>query len=599
MAQRVVRLLQDSKGETYRVLALTYNNRAAASMRRRVRERLGEHSWRATIETYHAFYLDILRHYGAAVGVPPEVTVYDTTDARIQALAQGLEDEGFVLSGDELDRAGAVELLDQISRLKRALVPPAASPDRRVSGGLSLREAYTAYEAVLRRNGAVDFDGMLTRAYELLTDHPQVAKHYRRIYGFIMVDEAQDTSTIQFELLRALCGDEHRNVFMVADPDQLINRWLGADRKNLDRFRKDFGAREYHLTTNFRCADSIVAIANRLLESEEDRARAVSPSGNAAGWVGAASFPNEPAEARAVVDWVCGLQEYGLRSEWVAIGEQTQLRAEEIAVLGRSRLQLEPVLTEFDRRGEAYTFRSGDVGPFDSDLYSTVLDSLRVLANPRDVAMRRTLLAELRLAEAASPSPIDDLAAQEASAFLTSVGQMQGGSLGDVLAKVGSAADIREAMSALMASVSEEEQEGDLGEIVRADRLLLVDRLERYKLAHESRKWSWSGVVRSLVDEPRADPGGYRVSTVHAAKGLEFRAVVVVGLNEGSFPDFRSTGAPEEESSERRLAYVAVTRAARALLLTRPRSRVTRYGNVRLQTASQFLTEMQVAMEDR
>jgi DNA helicase II / ATP-dependent DNA helicase PcrA len=600
IAQRVVRLLEEPSGASYRVLALTYNNRAASSLRRRVSDRLGAQSRRATIETYHAFYLDMLRNYGSVIGVPPEVTVYDTVDARIQALAQGLEEEGFVISGDELDRTAVVELLDEISRLQRALVPVSAAPDRRTLGGFSLRDAYSAYEGVLRRNGAVDFDSMLTRAYELLTDHPQVARHFRRIYRFILVDEAQDTSTIQFELLRALCGEEHRNVFMVADPDQLINRWLGADKKNLDRFVRDFDAREYHLSTNFRCADSIVEVANRLLAGEHAESdRTVSPAGNAPGWIGAYSFASEAAEASAVTGWAAQLVDQGLPTAWLAATESSAVTAEDVAILARSRLQLGGVLAELESRGVPYFFRAGDSGPFDTDLYCAALDCLKVLANPRDVAMRRALLAQLSIASELETKEIEAWSDVEVAEFLRQVGEREGGSFGKLAEALGRATDVEAAMKAFTEPTEEEAKASDLGERLGADRELLVDRWKRYCATHESRNWSWGGVIMGLIDEPRDDPGGFRVSTVHAAKGLEFRAVAIVGLNEGSFPDFRNVHATDEVASERRLAYVGVTRAARGLLLTRPRSRTTRYGNVRTQDESRFLGEMGIVMDER
>jgi DNA helicase-2/ATP-dependent DNA helicase PcrA len=600
IAQRIVRLLRDSGGESYRILALTYNNRAAALMRNRVRERLGDESWRATIETYHAFYLDVLRHYGTLVDVPPEVTVYDTVDARIQALAQGLEEDGFVLSGEEFDRAGAVALLDQISRLQRALVPVEAAVADEVVGDIRVRDAYAAYDGVLRRNGAVDFDGMLSRAYELLSEHAQVARHYRRIYRFILVDEAQDTSTIQFELLRVLCGEEHRNVFMVADPDQLINRWLGADRRNLERFKSDFGAREFHLSTNFRCADAVVRVANLLLTSSgEELARKVSPAGNAAGWVGAYSFPTEDAEADGIVGWAVGLQESGLRADWVAKSESPTIRPEDIAILARSRLQLESVLEALEARSVRYSFRAGESGPFDTDFFGATLELLKVLANPRDVAMRRTLLARFVStvdADGLEPEAVYDSAAP---AFLSLVARVADDEFASLLVDLAGVSDIGGTMDRLLQPTPEEEQDTDLGERLRADRELLAQRWGGYKHSVESRQWTWSAVVAALVDEPRDEMSGLRVSTVHGAKGLEFRAVAIVGMNEGSFPDFRSVGTSDEEASERRLAYVAVTRAARALLLSRPRTRVTRYGTSRPQTESRFVQEMKLMMEAR
>lgn len=596
IAQRVVRLLQESEGASFRTLALTFNNRAAATMRRRVREHLHDDTWRATVETYHSFYLDILRHYGHLIGVPSEVTVYDTVDSRIHALRQGLADEGFVLSRDELDRQGAEAVLDSISRMKRSLIEPPAAPISQTGLGVSMRDAYTAYEGALKRNGAVDFDGMLTRTYELITGHPAVAEHYRRMYRYILVDEAQDTSTVQFEILRAICGETHRNVFMVADPDQLINRWMGADRRNLDRFVSEFHATTLHLSTNFRCADRIVRVANNLLVADGSKLKPITPSARAKGAVLAASYADERVEAAAAVDWVTRLSNEGMPVEWLAAIEDSAVAPNELAILARSRLHLREVLAVLDAGRIPFVFRAGDAGPFDSSIYRVTLDALRVLANPRDLAMRRTLLG-LVSSESSAAEGDFDMAGGELAALLTVVVDRDTTGASELVRALVGSSNIGESMAALTQPLAAEAAESELGELLRADRELLAARWATYKNSTESRNWTWSGVVMSILDKPREDLDGIRVSTVHAAKGLEFRAVAVVGLNEGSFPDFRNTSSQDDLASERRLAYVAATRASRALLLTRPRARATRFGP-RGQEPSRFLAELGIHADD-
>jgi DNA helicase-2/ATP-dependent DNA helicase PcrA len=597
IAQRVVRLLAESQESDFRVLALTFNNRAASSMRARVVERLGGDSWRATVETYHAFYLGVLRNYGAPVGVPPEVTVYDTDDARVEALAQGLEDEGLILGRDAIDRQDALAILTAISALKRNLTPAAAAEGH--VAGIALQQAFAAYDRVLIRNGAIDFDSVLSRAYELLTQRPQVAKHYRRIYKYILVDEAQDTSSVQFELLRALCGDEHRNVFMVADPDQLINRWLGADQANLERFKRDFNAAEYKLSTNFRCSDAVVSLANKLLRDESGAlGKPIQPCRDSSGWVGAASFRTAEAEAEAAVGWLVGILENGLDPQWLAPGESTVVQPSQAAVLARSRLQLSAVLEALDAQGISYAFRTGDTGPFETPLYRCLLDAMRVKANPRDVAIRRTLVAATRPFSDATQvvAPADNL---DAEGFLGAVAQSLRGDLRRLMERMASAADMAAALAAVATPTDAEAVADPQAELLRLDRELLQERWRQYSVAHESRAWDWSGVVMALTEEPKAERTGVRVCTVHAAKGLEFRAVALVGFNEGSFPDFRNVSSVDELAGERRLAYVAMTRAARALFITRPRSRRTRYGNVRAQEPSRFLVELGLPEEAR
>ena len=591
IAQRIVRLLTSSRTESFRILALTFNKMAASTMRTRARTELRDDTWRATIETYHSFYLDILRHYGNLIGIPPEVTVYDTTDAKIHALVQGLIDEGHTGAAADLSRRDAEEILDDISRMKRALIVPAAAPPGKRYGSFTIRDAYIAYEGALKRNGAVDFDGMLTRTYDLLSEHPEVAEHYRRMYRYILVDEAQDTSTVQFEILRAICGDAHRNVFMVADPDQLINRWMGADRKNLDRFVSDFDATTFHLTANFRCADEIVVAANNLLAAGSGATQTtINPSGRAKGLVRAASFRDERSEALAVVDWIAEIRDRGLHDEWVAEGEPTQTPPETIAVLARSRLHLREVLAVLKERGEAYTFRAGDDGPFDSDTYRLILDAMRVLANPRDVAMKKTFLAALGgdVSEEPTSSSLIDA---DIDAFFAAAADSGDGFTGEIFRVLSRTTDVGTAMLSLTVAPADESADTEFGELLRADRQLLVDRWMHYKNATESSDWSWPAALMAIIDEPRRQVDGFRVSTVHAAKGLEFSAVAVVGLNDGSFPDFRNTELSEDLDGERRLMYVAATRASRALFLSRPRSRTTRYGS-RGQEESRFLADM-------
>ena len=466
IAQRIVRLLTESQGASFRTLALTFNNRSAAAMRRRVRERLREDTWRATIETYHSFYLDILRHYGRLIGVPSEVTVYDTVDSRIYALRQGLGDEGFVLSSDELGRQDAEAVLDSISRMKRSLIEPPAAPTRPTGLGVSIRDAYAAYEGALKRNGAVDFDGMLTRTYELITAHPEVVEHYRRMYRYILVDEAQDTSTVQYEILRAICGDTHRNVFMVVDPDQLINRWMGVDRRNLDRFVSEFGATTLHLSTNFRCADQIVHAANNLLVADGTKVRSITPSGRAPGVVLSASYSDERVEAAAVIDWMVQLRDDGMPVEWLAEVEDACVAPNELAILARSRLHLREVLAVLDARHTPYVFRTGDVGPFDSSIYRITLDALRVLANPRDLAMRRTLLGSV-VSEPGNADRDLDVATGELVAFLTDVANRDTTGASELIRALAGSSGIDASMAALTRPLAAEVAESELGELLR------------------------------------------------------------------------------------------------------------------------------------
>ena len=317
------------------------------------------------------------------------------------------------------------------------------------------------------------------------------------------------------------------------------------------------------------------------------------------GWLGANSFSDESAEAMAVLEWAHSLTDEGMPREWLSEAEPRRIAPEEVAILARSRLQLEAVLNELDRLGYPYSFRVGDVGPFDTELFGSLLDMVRVLANPRDVAMRRTLLACFATEVDVPGVDTDAFYRSDVSTFFRMLAEANPGRPGEVAAELAVTNDVGQAMETLVRPSAEEESGTDLGERQRLDRELLEERWTRYRHSTESRLWSWIGIVTAILDQPREEASGLRVSTVHGAKGLEFRAVAIVGMNEGSFPDFRSTATADEEASERRLAYVAVTRAARALILTRPRERLTRYGNRRVQSESRFIREMKLSMTAR
>jgi DNA helicase-2/ATP-dependent DNA helicase PcrA len=565
-------------------------------MRQRVSDRLGEVSARVNCTTYHAFCLDILRHYGHLISVPRELTVYDLLDDRIEALKQGLIAEGFLSDSGDLAHAVAIDLLDQVSRQKRSLVPPDAVPSS-ADDGITLRDAYRAYNLALEHNGAMDFDTILVEAYRLLTEHPKVARHYRLIYRHILIDEAQDTSLAQYEILKAICGSNQRNVFMVADPAQSIYGFSGASSRFIDRFVEEFGASRHELTITFRCAQSIVDIAARLFVpgKRSKGSPLVKTQSLAKGLVCYETFANEADEARASVDWAESLIRDGLPKRALGPKEDPQIRAEHIAILARSRIHLKATLAELDERGVAHHFAAGgDAGVFDSDHYRIVLYGLKLLANPRDVATGRTLRTTVRTINeaisAASEEDFEDSPLPD-QIFPALAKQMRGSTLESPLRTLAHCAtercDVTQGLEELLKWNLENGDDPALSEMIEADREFLAERWTDYKSTVDRKDRTWQGLLMEILNKAKPEAPGLRILTVHAAKGLEFRAVTVVGFNEGSFPDFRNAQGDALES-EQRLAYVAATRAARVLRFSRPSYRATRYGP-RLQDESRFV----------
>lgn len=598
LAQRIVRLIQSAPDAGFKVLALSFTKSAAATMRRRVGDRLGEFTWRVMCTTYHAFCTDLLRSYGDLVGVPSDFTLYDTDEDRLQALAQGLVEEGEIGDPTEIDRSAALEALGVIGRLKRDLVLPSAAPDRpSAKWSVPLSVAYRAYELALRRNGALDFDGVLVKAHELLRTQPELCAQYRRSYRYILIDEAQDTSTAQYELLRALCGDEHRNVLMVADPAQSIYAFAGASAKFIEAFERDFGAERYVLGTTFRCGSEILRIA-AALQPQGTKAPTVSraQTARAKGWVSFGAWDSERDEAVATVNWSEGLIRDGLPAPSVAAEEQPHIRAEEVAIVARSRNHLHAVLAELDGRNVPYHFSTGDSGVFDTEEYTALLYGLKVLANERDVAIARSLIAHITRSKVGARVSDHDGVLDDAAQLLAALGgDLAGTSMAVPIAALSEAAAGRHSMAAVVQRLADwdpgkDVTDADEADLLNGDRELFHERWIQYRNRPESVQRGWHGLVLELVGTPRPEAPGVRVLTVHAAKGLEFKAVAIVGLNDGSFPDFRNLDGKDIEG-ERRLMYVGVTRASRALWLSRPRVRQTRFGS-RSQEPSRFLSEM-------
>lgn len=597
LAQRIVRLIQSAPDAGFKVLALSFTKNAAATMRRRVGDRLGEFTWRVMCTTYHAFCTDLLRSYGDLVGVPSDFTLYDTDEDRLQALAQGLVEEGVIGDPSDIDRAAALEALGVIGRLKRDLVLPTAAPENASKWSVPLSVAYRAYELALQNNGALDFDGVLVKAHELLRTQPELCAQYRRSYRYILIDEAQDTSTAQYELLRALCGDEQRNVLMVADPAQSIYAFAGASAKFIEAFERDFGAERYVLGTTFRCGSEILRIA-AALQSSGTKAQTESRAhtARAKGWVSFGAWNSERDEAVATVDWAEALIRDGLPASSVAAEEQNSIRAEELAIVARSRNHLQAVLAELDVRSIPYHFSAGESGIFDTEEYTALLYGLKVLAHERDVALARSLIAHIKRSKLGAVVRDYDSLLADAAALLAALADDVAGTNVEVpIATLSAAAAGRDEMPVVLERLADWDPglavtDADDADLLNGDRELFRERWIQYRNRPESVQRGWHGLVLELVSTPRPEAPGVRVLTVHAAKGLEFKAVAIVGLNDGSFPDFRNLDGKDIEG-ERRLMYVGVTRASRALWLSRPRVRQTRFGS-RSQEPSRFLLEM-------
>ena len=603
LVQRVIHLLDRSPGDLFRILALTYTVKAARELEDRVRRVIAARErWRVNATTFHSFGLGILQNYGKPVGLKAPITVIsDMEDKRLLVTPLLTDpDDPFTHIGS-VDDGQWRSLFTEISRRKTNLKPPDEVEEVwMLDGQVSLRHAYEAYEAALAITGSVDYEGMIYQTVRLIRADPWVGSHVHRQYRHILVDEGQELTHGQYELLRAIRGDTSQNVFVVADTDQSINSFAGGGPNFLRDFVSDFHADERRLTTNFRSARLIIDALDSLRQ-RIGAAPKPAPTGQAnlaSGWIKARSYTDEESEARAVSDWIRLLLKEGLEPSWVYEGEATDIEPDDICLLGRTRYAFDAIVTELESHSIPVVQRIEQAAFFESRLGRWAYNALKLTDNPRDLPARRRLSDEL-----GSERPPISRHGDEPEGIETILGGyadqrcLPQKFVEALIPSEESPPNGLRAISRLIAldlSIDEHEMVA-----WHRDQQLMQQLLNSYEVSRSAPNRSLSGFLRMLarLEETPLSVHTVRALTPHRARGLGFKVVIVLGMNEGTFPYYRATST-DELDEERRVVYVAASRAARALLFTRPRQRMSRYGNWYACHESRFVGEMGLDMKD-
>ena len=273
---RIALTLKETIGKKFRVLGLTFTNKAADEMRSRVTTLIPEEQSRLFLGTFHSFCADILRQHGTHLGINPNYNIYSQKrdlEAVLNDAVEAAKKISEIISN--LDK----KLLPVIQRLKSRLIFPENCVGEFQDENIGERVAiiYPAYEAELAKRNALDFNSLILKTYQLFEKFPAFAKRYRTVYPYICIDEFQDTNRAQYNLIRALVKDENRNLFVVADDDQIIYQWNGASHKRIMQFMDDFSPKVVQLPMNYRCPPEIVKLANRLIQHNFHRATGKEP----------------------------------------------------------------------------------------------------------------------------------------------------------------------------------------------------------------------------------------------------------------------------------------------------------------------------------
>ena len=592
---RIAHLI-DSGVPAWRILAITFTNKAAREMVERVDSLTGESGKDAWVSTFHSCCARILRRDIEKLGYKREFVIYDEDDRMtvIKGVAKqlGLSDKEYP------PKAIKAAISDAKNRMltPREWLKDAGDNFR----NRRLCEAYEKYEAQLRSNNALDFDDLLIKTLELLSEHPPVLQYYQDKFDYVLVDEYQDTNIAQYQFVRLMAGSK-RNLCVVGDDDQSIYGWRGADIRNILEFEKDFpDCRVIKLEQNYRSTANILDAANQVIAHNAGRKeKALWTQCDPGDKVGLYHAMDERDEAAFAALMSKKLINQGMRPG-------------EIAVLYRTNAQSRVLEEAFVRAGVPNRIYGGQRF-YDRKEVKDLIAYMRALVNPDDdVSVRRIINEPKRgigdstveaLALYAGENDLSLMAAalDSEGAGLSSRAQRLVGGFADLMVELTEAMytmSITEFTSALIErtgyvraleeSKTEENQtrienirelEGAVSEFAKLNpEGTLTDFLENVALITD-------------VDNLNETSGAVTLMTLHSAKGLEFDAVFLVGMEEGVFPLSRALFDETALEEERRLAYVGITRAKKKLYLSHAHTRML-YNARSANQLSRFVSEI-------
>jgi DNA helicase II / ATP-dependent DNA helicase PcrA len=594
LTHRIAHLVTACGVKPNEILAITFTNKAAGEMKRRLESTLGDVAQRMWVMTFHAACGRILRREAPRLAYRSNFTIYDQAD-QVRVVKAIVEEEGW-----DPKRFVPRGIHAQISSAKNQLVGPEEYAQRVGSFyEQTVAAVYDRYQRRLHASNAMDFDDLLMRTVEVLENHPDARDKWQKAFRYVLVDEYQDTNHAQYRLLQLLAG-AHGNVFAVGDPDQSIYAFRGADIRNILEFERDFGgAQVIALEQNYRSTNAILRAANSLIANNRERKpkNLFSELGEGDP-VRALEVEDEHAEARFVASELAGLFDEGYAGAEIAVFYRTNAQSRVLEdVLVRQEIPYQviggPRFYERAEIKDAVAYLQVIDNPFDAVSLTRIANRPRRGIGDASIA-RLQVYADaqgLSLFEAldhAEEAGVGGAPLKAVRRLHTLLQELMAGALelpvSELLEKVLDRSGYIEALRAERTI----EAQGRIENLLELGGVTL-----EYQEAAESPTLSeFLQQISLFSDQDALAEEGTRVTlmTLHNAKGLEFRAVFLVGMEEGVFPHARSV---EEQGieEERRLAYVGLTRAQERLTLTHASTR-SLWGSRDYRTPSRFLEEL-------
>ena len=608
LTHRIAYLIEEKGVNPWNILAITFTNKAAEEMRQRVDSLVGIGAESIWVSTFHSMCVRILRRYIDRLGYDNRFTIYDTDDQKT------LLKEVCRKSDIDTKRFKERMLLSVISSAKNEMILPEEFELN--AGGdfvqLKIAKVYKEYEAQMRANNALDFDDLLVKTVQLLETQPDVRENYQERFRYIMVDEYQDTNTVQFRLVSLLAG-KYRNLCVVGDDDQSIYKFRGANIRNILDFEKEFSdAKVIKLEQNYRSVGNVLEVANSVIRNNKGRKEKTL-------WT-----DNEKGEKIRLRQFDTAYDEAQFIAEDIKDETAQGANYSDHAVLYRTNAQSRLLEEKFVAMNIPYKIVGG-INFYSRREIKDVLSYLKTIDNGKDdLAVRRIINVPKRGIGLTTINRIQESAAARGIGFYDAL------SAPDLIPGIGRSASKLDSFAALIEYFkgrSEESGVTDLlteviektgyTESLEADdpeeleaRVQNIDELVSKAAVYEEscsdrgERPTLSGFLEEValvadIDSVAEDRDYVILMTLHSAKGLEFPHVYLAGMEDGLFPSYMSISGddPEELEEERRLCYVGVTRAEEKLTLTCARMRLVR-GERQYNSMSRFIKEMPSALID-
>ncbi len=596
LTHKIAYLMKEKNVKPWNILAITFTNKAANEMKERIANLVGDDAQDIWMGTFHSICVKILRRFIDRIGFDTSFIIFDSSDQK--TMVKGCMRDLGIDDKKMTDRSVQFE----ISNAKNEMLEPASYTASAVGDYRKeqIAKVYELYQKRLKENNAIDFDDIINYTIKILLENPDVLTYYADKFQYILVDEYQDTNKSQFTLITMLAS-RHGNVTAVGDNDQGIYSFRGADISNILNFERDFpGTKIIKLEQNYRCTGNILKAANAVIKNNEVKYKKELWTNNEVGQLPKIySAKNEYDEGSFIVQQINHLK----REEYYKYSD--------FAVLYRMNTQSRAIEDIFNREGIPYKIVGG-LKFYERKEIKDIISYLRLIQNPADnLSLKRIINEPKRGIGKASLENIEELANRTEQSMYEVIKNADQYGLNRVFLNSREFVNLIEEMRAkkdeielseLITSILKKsgytkalEDEKNIeaeNRIANLDEFLNVAIEFEEESADNTLSEFLEGITLSSdLDNMEESEDTVTLMTLHSAKGLEFPAVFLVGLEEGVFPGYKSIGEPKELEEERRLCYVGITRAKQYLFLTFSKQR-TVFGSTSCNPVSRFLKEI-------